>query len=201
MRNLLTSTLITLSLTTAMAAAKIEPGKYSIDPMHSKVGFEIPHLVISSVEGKFKTFTGTLVLDEKIEKSKLNAEVDIASIDTSVDDRDKHLKSPDFFDAVKYPKMTFVSTAVTGKADAFKLVGDLTIKDKTKSVTFDAKYLGTVKDAYGNTKAAFTATTKISRKEFGLTWSKMVEAGPVVGDEVTIKLNIQAAKDKPEAKK
>jgi hypothetical protein len=125
MRNLFTTTLITLSLSTAMAAAKIEAGKYNVDPMHSKVGFEVPHLVISTVEGKFKTFTGTLVLDEKIEKSKLNAEVDIASIDTSVDDRDKHLKSPDFFDAAKYPSVAWDSITfecgVGGPANTYEV--------------------------------------------------------------------------------
>lgn len=201
MRNLLITSLLTIGFTTAMAAGKMEAGKYTVDPMHSKVGFEIPHLVIATVEGKFKTFTGTLVLDDKFEKSKLNAEVDISSIDTSVTDRDNHLKSPDFFDAAKYPKMTFVSTAISGKPEAFKLTGDLTIKDKTKSVVFETKYLGSVKDAYGNMRAIFEGSTKISRKEFGLSWSKMVEAGPVVGDQVTILLKIDAAKDKPEAKK
>ena len=201
MRSILQSILILSFAVSAQAASKIEAGKYGIDPMHSKVGFEIPHLVISTVEGKFKAFSGTLVLDEKFEKSKLNADVDMTSIDTSVVDRDDHLKSPDFFDVAKYPKMTFTSTAITGKPEAFKLTGDLTVKDKTKKVTFTGKYLGTVKDAYGNTKAAFSATTKISRKEFGLSWSKMVEAGPVVGDEVTIELKIQAAKEKAEAKK
>ena len=201
MRNLFITSLLTIGFTTAMAAGKYEAGKYNVDPMHSKVGFEIPHLVIATVEGKFKSFTGVVTLDEKFEKSSLTADVDIASVDTSVDDRDKHLKSPDFFDAAKYPKMTFVSTAISGKPESFKVTGNLTIKDKTKSVVFDGKYLGTVKDAYGNQKAVFDATTKISRKEFGLSWSKMVEAGPVVGDEVTIQLKIQAAKEKPAAKK
>lgn len=195
MRSLLTTTLLTLTVSIANAAGKIEPGKYNVDPMHSKVGFEIPHLVISSVEGKFKSFTGTVTLDEKFEKSKVSAEAEISSIDTSVDDRDKHLKSPDFFDSAKYPKLTFVSSQISGSPESFKLVGDLTIKGTTKKVTFDGKYLGTVKDAYGQTKAAFNASTKISRKEFGLTWSKVVEAGPVVGDEVTIELKIQAAKE------
>ena len=202
MRSLFTTAILTLAIAGAVQAApKMEAGKYNIDPMHSKVGFEIPHLVISTVEGKFKDFSGTLTLDDKFEKSKLDAVVEISSVDTSVGDRDTHLKSPDFFDAAKYPKMTFKSTGITGKPESFKLTGDLTIKDKTKKVVFDGVYKGSVVDAYGNTKAVFTANTKISRKEFGLTWSKMVEAGPVVGDEVTIELKIQAAKDKPVAAK
>lgn len=197
MRSMITTTVLSLALsTTTLAASKLEAGKYNIDPMHSNVGFEIPHLVISSVEGKFKTFGGSVNIDEKFDKSKLEAEVDISSIDTAVADRDNHLKSPDFFDAAKYPKMTFKSTGVSGKAEAFKMTGDLTIKGKTKKVTFDTVYLGTVTDGYGNQKAAFKGTTKINRKDFGLTWNNLVEAGPVVGDEVTIELKIQAAKEK-----
>lgn len=201
MHSFITTTIVSLALsTTALAASKLEAGKYNIDPMHSNVGFEIPHLVISSVEGKFKTFSGSITIDTKFDKSSLAAEVDIASIDTSVTDRDNHLKSPDFFDVAKYPKMTFKSTAISGKAESFKLTGDLTLKGKTKKVTFDATYLGTVADAYGNQKAAFKGTTKINRKDFDLAWGKMVEAGPVVGDVVTIELKIQAAKEIPAKK-
>lgn len=197
MRSLLTSFLITLTLTNTSSAgtASLEAGKYNIDPMHSKVGFEVAHLVIATVEGKFKTFSGVIMIDEKFENSRLDAEVDISSIDTSVKDRDDHLKSPDFFDVTKFPKMTFKSTSISGKPESFKLTGDLTLKGKTKKVTFDATYKGTATDAYKNIKAAFTATTKISRKEFGLNWSKLVEVGPVVGDEITIDLKIQAAKE------
>ncbi len=201
MRSLLTTVLLSLALvSTATAAAKLEAGKYNIDPMHSKVGFEISHLVISTVEGKFKTFTGVITIDQKFEKSTLETEVEIASIDTGVNDRDNHLKSPDFFDAAKYPKMTFKSSSISGTPESFKLTGDLTIKGKTKKVTFDAAYKGTAVDPYGNIKAGFTAKTKISRKEFGLMWSKVVEVGPVVGDEVTIDLKIEAGKDVPPKK-
>lgn len=198
MRSLLTTSILALALSSTVNAAgpaKLEAAKYNIDPMHSSVGFEIPHLVISTVEGKFKTFSGVLVVDPKFTKSTLEAEVDIASIDTAVADRDNHLKSPDFFDVAKYPKMTFKSTSIAGSEKSFKLTGDLTIKGKTKKVTFDGSYKGSAADAYGNTKAAFTATTKIKRQDFDLTWSKLVEVGPVVGDEVTIQLKIQAAKE------
>lgn len=177
----------------AASASALAPGVYDIDPMHSSINFEIPHLVISSVEGKFKTFSGKVTADAKFTNSKVEAEADIASIDTSVADRDNHLKSPDFFDAAKYPKMTFKSTSITGDEKSFKLNGDLTIKGKTKKVTFTGSYKGAVKDAYGNNKIAFVAETKINRQDYGLTWSKAVEAGPVVGDEVTITLKIQAA--------
>ncbi|MGZ3689982.1 MAG: YceI family protein [Pseudobdellovibrio sp.] len=197
MRSLLMTSVLTLASTLILAAepAKLETGKYNVDPAHSSVGFEIPHLVISMVEGKFKTFTGVLNVASPFTKSTLEAEADINSVDTSVADRDTHLKSPDFFDAAKFPKMTFKSTSITGNEKSFKLIGDLTIKGTTKKVTFDSVYKGSATDAYGNLKAAFVATTKISRKEFGLTWSKVVEVGPVVGDEVTITLKIQAAKE------
>lgn len=193
---------MTLSLaSTAQANKKLEAGKYSVDTTHSSVLFEIPHLVISTVEGKFKTYSGTLNIDPKFNKSSLEAEIDVASIDTAVADRDSHLKSPDFFDAAKYPKMKFKSAAITGNEKSFKLTGDLTIRDVTKKVTFTGSYKGTVTDGYGNTKAAFVASTKINRQDFGLKWSNMVEAGPVVGDEVTITLKIQAAKAKEVAGK
>lgn len=170
--------------------------KYAIDPAHSKVGFEIPHLVISSVEGRFTKFEGEIEYADKFTDSKVTAKIDTSSIDTSNEDRDKHLKSADFFDAAKYSNISFKSKKITGSPEKFQVVGDLTIKNKTKEVTLDGKFLGLVKDAYGNEKAAFTATTKVNRQDFGLKWSKMVEVGPVVGDEVTITLKVQGAKAK-----
>ena len=118
------------------------------------------------------------------------------SINTGVVKRDDHLRSPEFFDSKKYPKLTFTSTKISQKEDAVTIVGTLTIKDKSKEVTIDAKYLGEVKDGYGQQKIAFKGKTKINRKDFGLTWSQAVEAGPIVGDEIEISLNIQAAKSK-----
>ncbi len=192
---------ITMASMTALAAApKLEEGKYNIDSMHSKVGFEVPHLMISSVEGKFNAFSGVIVIDKSFDKSKLDADIEISSIDTGVEKRDSHLKSADFFDAAKYPKMIFKSTSVSGKAESFKITGDLTIKGHTKKgVVLDTKYTGSAVDGYGNTKSAFTASTKISRKEFGLSYNQMVEAGPVVGDEITITLKIQGALEKAAA--
>ncbi len=188
--------LATLVSVSAFAQKKLEPGKYNIDPMHSKVGFEVPHLVISSVDGVFKTFSGVLTVDKNFNQSKLEAEADTSSVDTGVEKRDEHLKSADFFDATKFPKMSFKSTSITGTPESFKATGDLTIKGKTKKVVFDGKYTGSAVDGYGNLKAAFTATTKINRKDFGLTWSQAVEAGPVVGDEITIELKVQGAQEK-----
>lgn len=190
---ILTAAVVTLMSVSAFAKS-IPAGTYNVDPAHSKIGFEVPHLVIATVEGHFKKFDGSITIDPKLEKSKASLNVDVASIDTDNADRDGHLKSPDFFDAAKYGKLSFVVKKVVGTADDLKLVGDLTLKGKTKEVTLAVKYLGEVKDAYGNDKIAFTATGKINRQDYGLSWSKAVEAGPVVGDEITLNIRIQAAK-------
>ncbi|MFM6927838.1 MAG: YceI family protein [Bdellovibrio sp.] len=194
MTKLMTTAFVTLMSVSAFAGKTIPAGTYAIDTAHSKVGFEIPHLVIATVDGRFTKFDGSITIDPKLEKSKANLNVEIASIDTDNKDRDDHLKSADFFDAVKNPKMTFVTKKVIGTADNLKLVGDLTLKGKTKEVTLDIKYLGDVNDPFGNHKIAFTATGKINRQDFGLTWSKAVEAGPVVGDEVTLTIRVEANK-------
>lgn len=194
MNKLLIGALITFSGLTAFAGKTIPAGTFNVDPAHSKVGFEIPHLVISTVEGQFAKFDGSITIDSKLEKSKAELNIDVASIDTANKDRDDHLRSADFFDVAKTPKMSFVVKKVVGTADDLKLVGNLTIKGKTKEVTLDTKYLGDVNDAYGNQKIAFSAVGKINRKDFGLTWNSAVEAGPVVGDEVTLKIKIQAGR-------
>lgn len=194
MTKLMTTAFVTLMSVSAFAGKTIPAGTYAIDSAHSKIGFEVPHLVIATVEGRFTQFDGSITIDPKIEKSKANLNVDVASIDTDNKDRDTHLKSPDFFDATKNPKMTFVAKKVIGTADNLKLVGDLTLKGKTKEVTLDVKYLGDVNDPFGNHKIAFTATGKINRQDYGLTWSKAVEAGPVVGDEVTLTIRVEANK-------
>jgi polyisoprenoid-binding protein YceI len=199
---LLKPALMTASLLFALnafAATAPAAGTYQVDPAHSRVGFEVPHLVISTVEGRFGVAEGTITLKDKFEKSHVKASAEIGSIDTSNAKRDEHLRSADFFDAAKHPKMTFDSKSIKGTPESFKMTGDLTIKGVKKSVVFDGKYLGSVNDGMGNDKVAFTATTQIKRADFGLTWNKAVEAGPVVGDTVTITLKIEAGK--PAAKK
>jgi len=202
-RTLLFYALAASSLFPSLASAKGRPlaGSYQIDPMHSKIGFEVPHLVISSVEGRFKSFEGLLHIDENFQKSSVSTSVDIASIDTGVAKRDDHLRSPDFFDAQKYPKMTFESVSISGSPDSFKIDGNLTIHGIKKRVIFDAVFLGSVTDGYGNKKIAFKGKTKINRKDFGLVWNMIVEAGPTVGDEVTIEINLQASALQEQAKK
>lgn len=185
----------------AFAETKIAEGTYKIDTSHSKVGFEVPHLVVSTVEGKFTDFEGTIVVDPKLEKSKVDLSIKAASIDTANKDRDDHLRGPDFFDVKKFEKITFKSKKITGTPDALKVEGDLTMHGKTQPVVLDSKYTGSVKDPWGNERIAFKGSTKVKRQDYGLTWTKAVEAGPVVGDEITIDIKVEAVKEKAAAKK
>jgi polyisoprenoid-binding protein YceI len=185
----------------ALAETKIPEGTYKVDIAHSKVGFEVTHLVVATVEGKFSEFEGTFKIDPKLEKSNIDVTIKAASVNTDNKDRDEHLRSPDFFDAKKFEKLTFKSKKITGTPEALKVSGDLTIHGVTKPVVLDAKYTGSVKDPWGNERVAFRASTKINRKDFGLNWSKAVEVGPVVGDEVTLDLRVEAIKEKAQAAK
>lgn len=172
--------------------------KWTIDTAHSEITFKVKHLVISTVTGKFKEFDAAVETDsDDFEDAKITFETSIDSIETGNEDRDNHLKSDDFFNATKYPKMKFESTSFKKTGDGeYKLIGDLTIRDHTKQVELDAEYGGTVVDPYGNTKAGFEVTGKINRKEFGLTWSAVTEAGSVVvSDEVKLNLNVQFTKN------
>ncbi len=168
--------------------------KWTIDTAHSEITFKVKHLVISTVTGKFKEFDASIETDNQdFENSKITFAASIESIETGNEDRDNHLKSDDFFNAAEYPKMKFESTSFKKVGDGeYKLVGNLTIRGNTKEVELDAEYGGTVVDPYGQTKAGFDVTGKINRKEFGLTWSAVTEAGSVVvSDEVKLNLNVQ----------
>jgi len=173
--------------------------KWAIDPTHSEVQFKVKHLVISTVTGFFKSFEGTLENEgDSFENAAITFALNIDSIDTNQSQRDGHLKSAEFFDAEKYPQITFKSTSFTSTGDdEYALKGDLTIKDVTKPVTLSAEFGGTADDFYGNTKAGFEVTGKINRKEFGLTWDGVTEAGAiVVGEDIKLLINIQFAKQK-----
>lgn len=172
---------------------------WSLDNSHSSVKFTVEHLVISEVEGSFKMFDGKVVSpSEDFTNAVVNFTVDVNSINTDNEKRDGHLKSDDFFNAEKYPKMSFTSTSFKKvKGNAYTLEGNLTIRDVTKKVKFAVVYGGTVKDPYGNIKAGFKASSKISRKEYGLKWSAMTEAGgAVVGDDVNMIINVELAQNK-----
>lgn len=170
--------------------------KWAVDPTHSEVHFKVKHLVISTVTGTFKSFEGSLETDnEDFEDADIEFSLDVNSIDTNQEQRDGHLKSADFFSADVYPKITFQSTSFTKKGDDYELKGDLTIKDVTKPIQLDVEYGGTATDAYGNVKAGFEVSGKINRKEYGLTWSAVTEAGAiVVGEDIKLNINLQFAK-------
>lgn len=170
---------------------------WNLDPTHSEVVFKVKHLVISTVTGNFRTFEGSVETESEDDftGAKVNFSIDTDSIDTNQKQRDEHLKSADFFDAAKHPKITFVSTAFDKKGDDYTLIGDLTIGETTKSIELAVEFGGTASDAYGNFKAGFEVTGKISRKAFGLTWSAVTEAGAVVvGDEIKIQASVQFVK-------
>jgi polyisoprenoid-binding protein YceI len=170
--------------------------KWVLDPMHSEVQFKVKHLVISTVTGSFRKFEGEVVTEsEDFQDSEIDFSLDVDSVDTTQEARDQHLKSAEFFDAATYPKISFKSTSLTKNVSDYKLVGDLTIKDVTKPVTLDVEFGGSAADFYGQTKAGFEITGKINRKEFGLTWDGITEAGSiVVGEDIKLIINAQFTK-------
>jgi polyisoprenoid-binding protein YceI len=167
---------------------------YGIDKTHSDATFSVRHL-LSKVRGRFSDFEGTIAFDEQHpEQSSVEISIHAASIDTSVADRDAHLRSADFFDVERFSTLTFRSGAIaaTGK-DEFRVAGDLTIHGVTRPVSLAVEYLGKARDPWGNERIAFEAQTTINRKDYGLNWNAALETGGVlVGDEVTITLSLQA---------
>jgi polyisoprenoid-binding protein YceI len=162
---------------------------WTIDTMHSSVTFKVRHLVISSVTGKFNTFEATVESEkDDFTDARIRFSADISSIDTGVEQRDNHLKSPDFFDAANHPKLNFVSTGVEKKGEGeYKIKGDLTIRGVSKPVVLDAEFGGIQNDMYGRTVAGFELSGKIDRQEYGLHWSAVTEAGSIVaGNDVKI---------------
>lgn len=169
--------------------------RYQIDTTHSSIDFSIRHLVIAKVRGRFAKFSGTIELDSDLSKSSVSVEIDAASISTSEDKRDAHLRSADFFDVEKYPLLTFTSKQVEVDGADVRVTGALTIHGVTRDVVLVAESLGATKDPWGNERVAFAAKTSINRKDFGLHWNQVLEAGGfMVGDKVEIGLDVQAVK-------
>ena len=166
---------------------------WTIDPTHAQVEFAVRHMAISTVRGQFKTFTATGETNDAGMPTALTMEIDAASISTNNEQRDGHLVSPDFFDAANFPKLTFTATKISGTADALTIVGDLTIKGVTKSVTLTGEMASPIKDPWGNQRTSLSAAGKISRGDFGLTWNMALEAGGfLVSDEVKLSIDAQA---------
>jgi polyisoprenoid-binding protein YceI len=171
--------------------------KWVLDPAHSEAQFKVKHLVISTVTGTFKKFEGSFETDnDKFENASIHFSIDANSIDTNQEQRDGHLKAPDFFDTEKYPKITFVSTTFKqDKNEHYKLSGNLTVKGITKAVNLNVELGGVAVDPYGNTKAGFEVTGTLNRKDFGLTWGAVTEAGAiVVGEDIKLNFNVQFVK-------
>jgi polyisoprenoid-binding protein YceI len=169
------------------------PGTWTIDPVHSDVSFSVRHMMVSKVRGNFRTFEGTIVTGDKPESSSVTASIELNSIDTGQQQRDDHIRSADFFEVEKHPTMTYRSTGVSvDKHGDFVLDGELTLKGVTKSVPLKLEANGFGPDAYGGTRAGFSAKAEINRQDFGVSFSATMETGGlVVGDKVTIELEIE----------
>jgi polyisoprenoid-binding protein YceI len=190
----------------ASAALPVDPalaaltGDYTIDPAHSAIGFAVRHAMVTNVHGSFTGHEGTLHLDgADPSRSTASIDVQIESVDTGIADRDGHLRSADFFDAEKFPLMSFRSTqAEQLGGDKYRITGDLTIKDVTKPLAIDLEFNGTATDPYGNERAGFEGSATILRSDWGLTWNTALETGGVmVSDKVKLTFDISAIKAAP----
>ncbi|GAA2235820.1 YceI family protein [Rarobacter faecitabidus] len=170
-------------------------GTYAIDASHSAASFIVRHAGISKVRGSLAITSGEIVIADEVEGSSVVAEIDAASVDTGSEQRDEHLKSPDFWDAAVNPTWTFKSTSIAADGADFAITGELTLAGVTRSVTLDTEFTGVATDPFGNSRAGFEATTEISRKDFDITWNAALETGGVlVSDKVKIELDISAIK-------
>jgi len=180
--------------TTAVQIPGYIAGTWAIDPVHSEVSFVVRHMMISKVRGRFDKFEGTIVTAEDPLASSVTASVDLSSINTGQEQRDAHIRSADFFEVEKHTHMTFASTGIRAEGDHFLLDGDLTLKAVTKPVTFKLEVNGFGPDAYGGTRAGFSATTEINRHDFGVSFNGPipgVPGGVAVSDKVTINLEAE----------
>jgi polyisoprenoid-binding protein YceI len=183
----------------ALATLPLQAETFTIDAGHSEVGFQVRHIV-SQTRGRFNDFAGTVELDpQNLPASSVEFKVKTASIDTNMPDRDKHLRTADFFDAEKYPEITFKSKSIkaTGK-DTYDVTGTLTLHGVSKEVTLPVTYTGQAKDPWGNTRAGFSTATTINRKDYGIVWNKALDAGgAMLGDDVKISIDLETVKKAP----
>lgn len=180
----------------ALAADSSSPVEWTIDPTHTQVGFTVDHMVVSEVDGYFKEFSGKVLLDERdLTKSQVELTVKVASIETGVPDRDKHLRSGDFFDADRHPTITFKSNKITKAGKGYKITGDMTIRGVTKSLTLDATLSEAVTSPWGKQVRGAKITGKLNRLDYGVSWNKSLDKGGIaVGNEVTIEVKTELNK-------
>jgi polyisoprenoid-binding protein YceI len=181
-----------LSFIVAASALSAQTTRWELDPSHSELGFRAKHLLIATTKGKFTDYKVTVLSDKAdFTDAKIEVIAKVKSISTDNNDRDNHLRSADFFDAEKYPELKFVGKSVKKvSGNKYKVTGDLTMKNVTKTVTLDMEFGGVVKDPWGNTKAGFTLTGELNRFDYGLAWNKAIETGGLVVDKM-IKLDIE----------
>ena len=194
--------LATAALPLAAAVPAEATGTWNVDKAHSEIGFQVRHFV-SKVRGSFADFSGTVTIDaEKPETSSVTFAIKVASINTNEPKRDAHLKSPDFFDAGKYPEITFKSRKVVRKSDtSFDVVGDLTMRGVTKEITLPVTFTGIVKDPWGLERAGFETAITLNRKDYGINWNKALDQGGyMLGDDVAVSITLETIKAKPAAK-
>jgi polyisoprenoid-binding protein YceI len=184
--------MLTLAAMAALSASAARGGTFELDTAHTTLGFGVKHLVVSTVHGKFNAFSGTIETGDDGLPTKLEAKIDVASIDTDNADRDKHLRSADFFDAESHPAITFESTKVEKSGDGVNVTGNLTIRGVTKEVVLPLTLNGPITDPWGNTRIGLEGQTTINRKDFGLVWNKTLDGGGVVvGDDVKINVSTE----------
>jgi polyisoprenoid-binding protein YceI len=190
------SALVLGALTLFSAAAQAEATPWTIDANHSQTTFVVPHMMVSEVEGQFREIKGDVKLDEKnLTKSSVEITIPAASMDTGNADRDKHLKSAEFFDVTKFPNIVFKSSKIAKAGNAYKLTGDLTIHGVTKPITVDGTISEPVKNPWGKQVRAVKINGKLNRRDYGLTWNKSLDKGGVlVGDEVTLNIRLELNK-------
>jgi polyisoprenoid-binding protein YceI len=172
------------------------PGTWKIDPVHSDISFTVRHMMVSKVRGHFGSFSGEIVTAENPFESSAVATIDVASVDTGNEQRDNHLRTSDFFDIASHPTMSFRSTGVRQDREGLILDGELTLRGVTRSIALRLEVNGFGPDAYGGTRAGFTATGEINRRDFGVNWNAALESGGVVvSDKVQLNLEIEAVLD------
>lgn len=181
--------------TTETGIPGYEAATWTIDPVHSEVGFSVRHMMVSKVRGRFTRFSGQIVTAEDPTQSSVTAEIDLSSINTGQEQRDEHIKSADFFEVEKYPTMTYSSTGIKVEDGEYLLEGDLTLKGVTRTVPLKLEIQGFGPDAYGGYRAGFTATGEINRRDFNVSFSApMANGGVVVADKIQLQLEIEAVK-------
>ena len=190
--------LAAIAVIAAFAATSTAADKFAVDRSHSSVGFTVKHMVVSKVKGFFNDYTVDIVYDDKdITKSSVEVSIKTASIDTREAKRDDHLRSPDFFDAAKFPEIIFKSKRIEKSGEGFVAVGDFSMRGVTKEIKLPFTFAGVVTDPYGNTRLGLSAATKLNRQDYGVSWSKTLDnGGLVVSDDVEVSIEIEAIKAK-----